>query len=717
MKKFLLLPAVSLSAIAAFAQDALRVVEDRCGTMQRLETKFERNPELKKQFEAQRSGFNTAQREGRYKLNTNQRTDAESSGKITYTIPVVFHVVLKNPNVVSDAQVQAQLDTLNKDFFGANGDSVRIPSYFKALFGKSSIQFCLAQRTPNGDPTSGIERITTAQSSFSTNDAVKSASTGGADAWNTDKYFNVWLCILSNNILGYSTFPNDGAANEQGVVIDYRSLPGGSFTAYNAGKTLTHETGHYFNLYHIWGDDNGTCTGTDDVDDTPNQANSSSGTYTGIKTDNCTTGGNGIMYQNYMDYTNDVCLVMFTRLQVDRMESALAAYRSSLLTSDGCQSPVQRDYDVELVSIDQPSQRLCSPSYMPMITIINRGLQTLTSVNINSRLDDGTVETVNWTGSLAKSSSANVTLKSSIVSAGVHILTVYVTNPNNRADEDPTTDSASLAFQYFSTVTSIAESFESTTFAPAGWDIVNVDKASTWKRVAGIAKTGSASAMIDNFSNSSIGQKDDLRLPNLNLTGVDSAYLSFQVAAATFSSLSTAGNSWDTLEVLISTDCGTTYNSLYKKWGDNLVTRTAASTTSFIPTTSEWRKDSVNLINYIDANNIIIAFRNTNGNENNIYLDNVNLRTVVINPNLKSQGFLVTPNPTTGEFAVQFYPPPANLKAIQVYNLTGQKVTEVNISGQAGSYYNLNIGNYSSGTYIVRVVLADRVIIRKIIKL
>jgi hypothetical protein len=113
-------------------------------------------------------------------------------------------------------------------------------------------------------------------------------------------------------------------------------LPGGNVTNYNEGKTLTHEIGHYFNLYHIWGDDNGTCSGSDQVEDTPNQSNSTGTCPTGIVTDRCTPTAPGIMYQNYMDYTSDGCLSMFTKMQVTRMEAAFTTYRSLLSMSNGC---------------------------------------------------------------------------------------------------------------------------------------------------------------------------------------------------------------------------------------------------------------------------------------------------------------------------------------------------------------------------------------------
>ena len=701
------------SFFTAFAQNSNRSVVEKCGTMQRLQLKLQQNAILKNKFEQARLQFNQTVSQ---KITTPflLRTQA------TIYIPVVFHIVMKNPSLVTDAQVQAQLDTLNRDYFGSSGDSVKIPSYFKPLFGKSSIQFCLAQRTPDGDPSTGIVRVTTSASSFGINDEVKQTSTGGDDSWNTDNYFNVWICSLSNGILGYGTFPEDGFPNQQGIVIDYRTLPGGPLTNYNSGKTLTHETGHYFNLYHIWGDDNGACTGTDYVADTPNQADATTGCPNGIKLDSCTSTGNGIMYQNYMDYSEDPCLVMFTKEQVARMESALSTYRSSLFSSNGCKPVVLNNYDVQMKAINQPIQRLCATSFVPAITFRNRGAITPTSLQINARIDNGAVVSTNWTGSLTSLAITTAALNSMTTSTGAHVLTMWTSNPNGNADQDLTNDTIRLNFQYYLPVSIVKESFENTTFPPAAWDVVNPDNGITWQRVTGIAKTGNASVMIDNFDYSRLGQKDDLRMPIISIPAItDSAFLSFQLAAATYTDINTSGNIWDTLEVLASTDCGATYTSLYKKWGPNLVTTSSIATTNpFSPLANQWRKDSINLVNYIGSNNLLIAFRSTNGYENNIYLDDINLRTVVINPNLKAQGLLITPNPTSGMIAVQFYPQPSKLNAIQIFNGLGQKIQEVNVAGaQASSYYNFNLSSYTSGTYYVRVVFNDRVIIKKVVKL
>ncbi|MDJ1473316.1 M43 family zinc metalloprotease [Xanthocytophaga flava] len=699
----------------------------RCITMERLKQKFALDSKFKLQFEQNTEKFNQNVRKGSYRLSSARTGSEASNAKTVYTIPVVFHIVMSNPNQVTDAQIQQQLDILNADFAGENSDSTKIPEYFKSLFGKSSIQFSLAQRTESGDPTTGIERVTTTKSSFSSNtNDVKYTASKGVDSWDPDKYFNVWICAItattSGSILGYATFPGDLPAVEQGVVIDYRTLPGKSYTGYTdfeGGRTLTHETGHYFNLFHIWGDDDGACTGSDYVEDTPDQADASSKCNSGVIHDNCTSDGNGIMYQNYMDYSYDACLVMFTAGQISRMEAAVIAYRSSLLTSDGTQEAIATTNNAELKSIDNMDSRLCTNSFSPVITIRNRGSQTLTSLTITVKVDDIVVATSNWTGSLAKANTTSITLQTITTSEGEHTLTISLSSPNAKTDEEISNDTLSTTYQYYGPVATINESFEGSTFPPTGWNIVNNDGGITWEKVTGIAKTGNSSVRVNNYDYASNDETDDLLLPVLSIAEVDSVYLSFYVAAATYTSVSSnsRGLVWDTLQVMVSTDCGKTYTSLYKKYGSTLVTRTEPTTEAFKPTASEWRKDSVNLGDYIGVGELWIAFRNTTEYENNIYLDDVNLRTVIINKNLKEKGFLVMPNPTDGNVDVQFYPQPEGLQRIQILNGLGQKIAETSISSSTpANAYTFDISQYASGVYIVRAVFSDHVSVKKIVK-
>ena len=705
LKRLLVFCVISLTVFNLGAQQ-------RCGTMPLLEKRFQRNPSLRTIF---------AKRETEIREMVQQRLKNKALLRVeaTINIPIVFHIVMQNPTVVTEAQILAQLDTLNKDYAGLNGDSVRIPSYFKSLYGKSEINFCLAQRTPDDEPTSGIVRTNTTKSTFSNNDneSVKHILLGGADAWDPTRYLNIWICDMADDLLGYATFPESGPQDEQGVVIDYGSLPGGSLTGYNGGKTMTHEIGHYFNLYHIWGDDDGACTGTDFVDDTPNQANSTSGCPSGMQTDACSPSAPGFLYENYMDYSGDNCLVMFTVLQVARMEAAVDLYRSSLLTSNGCTPVNLQDYDAQTRFINKPAHRICDPSFSPSVTIFNKGAVTLTSLVINATIDNGTVVTTNWSGSLPSLTSAVVTLNSITTPSGNHVLTVYTNNPNGVLDQNLSNDTLSTSVMYFPSGTPpLSESFEGSVFPPEGWDIVNEDELVTWKKITGYAKTGNSSVYKDNIHDNLSGQRDYLRLPTLNLGTADSAFISFQVAAAVYSDPSSAGNPFDTLQVLVSKDCGQTYTSIYKKWGSSLITKQGATTDEFFPTSSEWRKDSIDISAYLSQGEILLAFENTTEYENNIFLDDINVRTVKVNPNLKEKGYLVTPNPTSGQVTIQFYPQPTGLRGIVIYSSSGQKVAETAIvTGQANNYYTYDLGRNAPGIYIIRALFNDKMITRKIV--
>ena len=248
-------------------------------------------------------------------------------------IPVVVHVV-HNTAVqnISDSQVQSQIVVLNQDYRRQNPDVSRVPAVWQGITADAQIEFHLATTGPNGNPTNGITRTATTVTGFTTNDAVKSAASGGADPWPSDRYLNIWVCQLQSGLLGYAQFPG-GAASTDGVVITHTGFgTNGTATApFALGRSATHEIGHWLNLFHIWGDDGGGCTGSDFVADTPNQADHNFGCPT-FPSVTCSNGPNGDMFMNYMDYTDDACMFMFTAGQVTRMDATLDGPRSSFVT-------------------------------------------------------------------------------------------------------------------------------------------------------------------------------------------------------------------------------------------------------------------------------------------------------------------------------------------------------------------------------------------------
>jgi len=300
-----------------------------CGTMQRLDEMKALDPELEQRMndiEARTQNF------------INNEGIPKAAG-VLYTIPVVVHVLYNNATQnISDAQILSQINVLNADFRKLNSDVASLPAAFSSVVADAQIEFCMAQRTPAGGATTGIVRKSTTVTSFTSNDNVKKSTAGGDDAWDATKYLNLWVCPLGGGLLGYAQFPG-GAATTDGVVINYTAFgnTGTAAAPYDKGRTATHEVGHWLNLRHIWGDAN---CGSDLVTDTPTQQTSNYGcpTYPHVT---CSNGTAGDMFMNYMDYTDDACMYMFTTGQKARMVALFATggSRVGLTTSLGCQAP------------------------------------------------------------------------------------------------------------------------------------------------------------------------------------------------------------------------------------------------------------------------------------------------------------------------------------------------------------------------------------------
>ena len=323
--KIKLLQTLALAAGLVSSASAQR----KCATVDQHNHLLEMHPEMQS---------NRQQIEDHTNQFIKNQTQNKATG-IVYTIPVVVHVVYRTAaENISDAQVQSQIDVLNEDCRLLNADNVNTPSLFAGLKTDAEIQFCLAKQDPGGASSTGITRTLTTRTTFGTNDAVKSASTFGKAAWNTAGYLNIWVCNIGGGILGYAQFPG-GPASTDGVVIDYRYFGrgGSSVAPFNKGRTGTHEVGHWLNLNHIWGDDGTSCSGTDNVADTPNQADENYGCPT-FPTASCSNSSD--MYMNYMDYTDDACMFMFSAGQASRMRALFGSggTRASLLTSVGCQT-------------------------------------------------------------------------------------------------------------------------------------------------------------------------------------------------------------------------------------------------------------------------------------------------------------------------------------------------------------------------------------------
>ena len=355
------------------------------------------------------------------------RTTSQSGAVIT--IPVVVHVIYNGQNIgvapnITDAQVVSQIKVLNEDFRRMIGT----PGYNTNSVGADTqIQFELAQVDPNGNPTNGIDRVSLCQEAWAENEINETVKPN--TIWDPTQYLNMWTVqFVDSTILGYAQFPDasglagldpsGGSANTDGVVSNYnvfgsRVDDDGTFilqSTYDKGRTMTHEVGHWLGLRHIWGDGIGDeeknikdCNASDYCDDTPQVAwqHSTCGIF-----DTCPLSEGKDMPENYMDYTPDACMNIFTQNQKDRITTIInnAARRSTLKTSAKNSSIPLFANDAELkmeASCDTPICGVTTNQAIQKVIIYNRGTNLLTSATINYKINEGSAIVYNWTGSLS----------------------------------------------------------------------------------------------------------------------------------------------------------------------------------------------------------------------------------------------------------------------------------------------------------------------------
>ena len=441
MKSFLLnMMAVAMTVLVLSplqAQDAgervdKNVRERVCHTMGNLERLMHEKPKM-----SQRMALIEKQTE--MHVRQVQANPAQHS-QLVVTIPVVFHILYNTAaENISEAQVMSQMDILNEDFRRLNADQDN--EWSQAA--DTQIEFCLASQDPNGNPTDGILRVPTNLTSFGTNDAMKFTSQGGSDAWPASDYMNFWVCDLGSSLLGYAQFPG-GPASTDGIVCNYTATgnTGTASAPFDLGRTATHEVGHYLNLRHIWGD--GGCGASDFVDDTPDSDGPNYGCALGS-----VACGTTDMVQNYMDYSDDACMNLFTQGQSDRMNALFApgGARASLVSSPGC-TPAVPDFalDAQAQSVIAPAAGVCATSVTPVLRVRNNGEQTLTSLDVSYSLDGTEIGTLTWTGALAYAESEDVTLSEIAPAEGNHTFSFTVSNPNGGMDENATNDTATSDF-------------------------------------------------------------------------------------------------------------------------------------------------------------------------------------------------------------------------------------------------------------------------------
>lgn len=627
--------------------------------------------------------------------STGSQTPVKSTG-LVYTIPVVFHILHTNGSEnISDAQVSDALAILNRDFRRLNSDANNVYTSFQGMPTDAEINFVFATVAPNGNCFSGITRTVSPTTNFGDDgqvqvDAVIAGNNVFQGIWPHNKYLNIYVCNDLGGAAGYTYLPNGGSTpsaedmHYNGVFIlhDYCGAIGTGNTV--TSRALTHEVGHWLNLSHTWGDDNnpGEACGNDYVSDTPvTEGFTSCPNPNNARICNANIVEN---YENYMDYS--YCSKMYTQGQVTRM-------RNALTSSTGGRSNIWTTTNLNQVGGGSGTS-LCALDFTANQSTVCTGGTITYSPNPSTG-----IATYSWSfpgGTPATSTAANPTV--TYPTAGTYNASLTVTGSSNGASYSKSKTSYVVVNSNTSVSLPISEGFTAAAFPPADWTVINPNNNGTWGRSAtvGVAPTAGNSLRFNNLNNND-SQNDEIRLPKADLSGFSSAQLTFDVAYAPYNA-----SRFDGLEVLVSTNCGGSFTTVYSKSNTTLATANALTST-FIPTDSQWRNETVDLTSFAGSGSVWISFKNIAGNGNNLYIDNINVTGsnsgLSVGEN-EWNAVSVYPNPSTG--LVTISSENVTLNSVQVFNALGQVVYE--IKGLQTGKEELDLRNMAKGVYTLHIL-------------
>lgn len=706
-----------------------------------------------------------------------------------FYIPVIVHVIHNNEAInslvatsggnLSSAQIQNQITTLNKDYNATNTDTTLIPAIFKPLLGKFQVNFCLAVVNPTGGILAepGIDRINRVSKGwtappFSTN--YIDATIKPNSIWNPNYYLNIWVSSISGGVLGYATFPNPGTSGLAGLTGSFGSLTsdgvvilntafGSIGTAaigqYNKGRTLTHEVGHWIGLRHVWGDSN---CGSDFCSDTPPSQTSNFGCPNfPYHVGTCAGNSTGEMTMNYMDYTDDACMYMFSKDQKNRAQLILtnSPMRASLITSTVCNLPsIGNDVGITSVSSPTYSQTLFCANYInPIITVTNYGTNNLTSALFTFNVNAVNTQTMFWSGNISPNSSATLAITQiSALTNGNNVFNISVSLPNGGTDNNMSNNSNQ---QQFNVINTLSLSVNSPSICYGSSAILNASGASNYTWSSGpntssivlsptVTSTytliGSSSSCISSVTTSIYVYPIFISSITSSITTCES---SCDGIAKAIASGGTLPYSYTILPIgqspaINSNLCAGNYTFIVKDAKDcksntsftisagNFVLTIATSGTNMscaacnngtvmangingiAPYTYTWMPGNVNgpTLNNIAEGCYTVTVEDNIGclNSDEICLI---FDTGIINQSAETNFTQFFPNPNNGLFTIDFSS--LENKQIQITNVLGQVIKTLNTKS---TFINIDLIDFLSGIYYVKITTKNKTSIVKVLK-
>lgn len=683
MKKILIVLSGILLATNTFAQTN----ENWCGTAQRMNNMLN-NPA---------QALVLAQDEI-IRQNELNKPQAIQKG-IIYKIPVVFHVLHNGgPENTSEAQIFNALEVINRDFRKQNADTAEIVPAFQSIIGDVEIEFVLATKAPNGACFRGYTR-TLSPLTFEGDDgdaqvdAVRNGNDVFQGNWPSNRYLNVYVIANAGGAGGYTNYPNNwgGTDMSNGIWILHTQFGEIGTSGTSAGRSLTHEIGHWLNLPHTWGNSNtpgaaGNCSTDDGVTDTP--------LCLGVSNSSCPifqeTCGSLDNVQNYMDYALS-CQSMFTLGQVDRM-------RTAIQSSVGGRNNLWTAANLTFTGADEVI--LCKADFSASKTSICPG-EDVQFTNTTYNVSNG------WTWSFPGGSPETSTDENPIVNYAVPGVYEVELVSTDGVDSDTETKVGYITVLENSSSLPFFEGFENyTTLAGSTlWSVNNIGNNAAWQISTLASHSGVKSVRLGNFGQPD-GNKDELVSAGQDLLGADplNTTLSFRYAYRKRNS-----NNLEYLKVFISNNCGTTWLQKKTLGGNALSNQVVAS--SWTPTSSDWV--TVHVTNFPTAymvENFRYKFVFESDGGNNIFLDDINLysgppseeNVLELNDLANIKQLNLYPNPATSEINLSFDLATNESVELIITDVTGKVIQSNTIDAKTGkNLVMMDLENQSNGLYFV----------------
>jgi PKD repeat protein len=516
------------------------------------------------------------------------------------------------------------------------------------------------------------------------------------DQWDPAKYLNIWVVkTIGSGAAGYAYYPSsaDGWPQIDGVIIlsDYIGSIGTG--TYFKARALTHEIGHYMDLEHVWGSTNnpGVACGDDGVADTPETMGWSSCNLTGSVCNPPIIEN----VQNYMEYA--YCSKMFSLGQKQRMEFAITsttANRNNLWDPSNLIATGTDDASFTGTLVCKPIADFKSNYNSVCIN---------SPINFTDLSSNAISTSWRWTftgGSPSTSTSSVQTV--SYPAPGVYAVKLKVSN--SQGADSITKTSFITVNPTTSPNYTISEGFESITLPSTNWKVEDGGDGSSWQ-IASVGATGVKSAKITNF-NANTGEIDNLYSPSINLNASPNTALTFKVAYAKKAS----GNT-DKLRVLVSKNCGQNWSSVYTKQGTALATTTVLIGGNFTPNSTQWRAETVTIPSVFIGANTTFKFEFTNGDGNNLYIDDINITSSSSINELNNQdfGIYIAPNPVIENATISLISKIDEKVNVEVRDILGKLIHSIENYGikEGENIININASGYSKGLYFISVA-SDR---------